>query len=265
MPPLTSDLSIILKDGLRGARYVFRKGARIGKETSALSPAVPRLAQLADSVFSVTEKAAAAFLASDETELASEAVFAQAFCAMLATRDRNEFKALFVRIMYRLGQATLTRLGVENAFISAHEIATAGWLLRHRHRKTLASITSQRPPTVAALARFWATTLVCLEQRRAIREIDLPPSGGIHRRFLEESPETYCLLILAIAGATLTMRHLAGAPDDPDFKDRTFDEYIDSAIAVVTARFERLSAHAAQPDAIELLSADLEAVLPFLP
>jgi hypothetical protein len=265
MPPLTSDLSMILKDGLRGARYAFRKGTRIGKEAATLAPAVPRLARLADSVFTVTEKAAAALLSSDEAQLSTAEGFAQTVSAMLATRDRNEFKTLFVRIVFRLAEATLTRLGVENAFISAHEIAAAGWLLRHRHRKTLAAVTARRPLTAAVLARFWSTTLVCLEQRRAIREIDLPPSDGIQKRLLQEAPETYCLLILAIAGASLTMRHLSDAPRDHDVQDCTFDEYIDSAISVVTARFDRLSAHATVPDAIELLSADLEGMLPFLP
>jgi len=265
MAPLTSDLSILLKDGLRGARYVFRKGTRIGREGSTLSPAVPKLARLADSVFTATEKAAAALLSSDADHLASTDAFSQGFSTMLATRDKEEFKALFVGLLYRLAEATLMRLGVENAFISAHEIAAAGWLLRHRHRKTMAAMTARRPFTIVEVARIWATILMCLEKRRAIREIDLPKTSDFQKRFLETAPETYCLMIMVIAGATLTTRDLAGPSADPERLDCGFEDVIDSAVVVVTARFDRLAAHLAAPNAVDLLTADLEALLPFLP
>ena len=265
MAPLTSDISILLKDGLRGARYVFRKGTRIGREGSTISPAIPKLARLADSVFTATEKAAAALISSDEDHLASAEAFAQSFSTMLETRNKDEFRALFVRLLYRLAEATLTRLGVENAFISAHEIAAACWLLQQRHRKTLAAVGPRRPLTLAANARFWATILICLEQRRAIREIDLPPKEDFQKRFLEVAPERYCLFIMAIAGATLTTRDLLGPAADPDRLACGFGDFIDSAVVVVSARFDRLSAHAAAPDAVDLLTADFEARLPFLP
>jgi hypothetical protein len=265
MAPLTSELSILLKDGVRGARYVFRKGTRIGREGSTISPAVPKLARLADSVFTATEKAAAALLSSEGDDLATAEAFAESFSAMLSTANKDEFRALFVRLLYRLAEATLTRLGVENAFISAHEIAAACWLLQQRHRKTLAAVAPRRPLNMAAVARFWASTLICLEQRRAIREIDLPQKEDFQKRFLETAPETYCLLIMVIAGATLTTRDLAGLAADPDRLAHSFEDFIDSAVVVVSARFDRLAAHMAAPDAIDLLSADLEALLPFLP
>jgi hypothetical protein len=69
----------------------------------------------------------------------------------------------------------------------------------------------------------------------------------------------------AIAGATLTTRDLAGLAADPDRLAHSFEDFIDSAVVVVSARFDRLAAHMAAPDAIDLLSADLEALLPFLP
>ena len=213
----------------------------------------------------MTEKAAIALLSSDQTELESSEDFAQAFSLLLGTRDRDEFKMLFLRIIYRLGQSTLTRLGIENAFISAHEIAAATWLLRHRHRKFLSVITSQRPLTMKALACFWATTLICLEKRRPIREIDFPSANGIELQFLKQAPETYCLLILGISGATFTMRHLVDAPENQLSIDCELDECIDSAISVVTARFERLAALTATTDGISSISAEIEEQLPFLP
>jgi hypothetical protein len=219
----------------------------------------------ADYVFTATEKAAAALLSSEGDDLATAEAFAESFSAMLSTPDKEEFRALFVRLLYRLAEATLTRLGVENAFISAHEIAAACWLLRQRHRKTLAAIAPRRPLNMAAVARGGAATLICLEQRRAIREIDLPPKEDFQKRFLETAPESYCLLIMVIAGATLTTRDLAGLSADPDRQAYRFEDFIDSAVVVVSARFDRLAAHMAAPDAIDLLSADLEALLPFLP
>ena len=104
-----------------------------------------------------------------------------------------------------------------------------------------------------------------LEQRRAIREIDLPPTEDFQKHFLETKPETYCLLIMMVAGATLTSRNLADSVADPARLEGSFEDCIDSAIVVVTARFDRLAAHASAPDAVDRLAADLEALLPFLP
>jgi hypothetical protein len=186
------------------------------------------------------------------------------FRAMLAATDKTQVKQSFIRIHYLLAEAVLRRLGVENAFISAHEMAAAYDVLRSRHRKTLLALMSKRDMNTGAIIRFWVSAAVCLGNRHPIREIDLPKEGDVHTQFLEQAPATYCLLIVALTGAILTTRHMMASPGGEAPPDN-MDAYIDSAVAVVTARFDRLAAHFSEPDVIEVLVPELETVMPFLP
>ena len=265
MARLPGELSVLLGDGFRGARYVFRKGTRMGRESVGMSPAVPRLAQFADSVFTVTEKAAASLLSSDEDQMATAQGFATCLVAMLVARESSDHRNLAARLFLRLAELTLARLGVENAFISAHEISAACALIRRRHKRALDSMVIHEPLTLGSVASFWAMALTCLERRHVIREIDRSNADDFRTPFLEDKPELYCLLIMGVAGATIAARYLVDPTDAEPTEEYGYDECIDSAIAVVTARFDRLSAHLVGTNAVTLLAADLEALLPFLP
>jgi hypothetical protein len=54
-------------------------------------------------------------------------------------------------------------------------------------------------------------------------------------------------------------------PTNTDRQAYSLDDYIDSATSVVTARFDRLAAHFAAPEAVDLLAKDLEGIIAFLP
>jgi hypothetical protein len=263
---LPGDLSNRVKDGLRGARFVFRRGTRLGQEAVAFPPAIPKIARLADSVLAVTERAAANLLLAEDQDLRDPRPIMAAFSEMQTASDKALLQQAFVRVHYRLAEAVLNRLGVENAFISAHEISVAYTVLRGRHRKVLSAITSRRAVSTAAIIRFWATAAICLEKRHPIRDIDLPKQKDVHAQFLEQTPATYCLLIMAITGATLTTQPLSETlPTNTDRQAYSLDDYIDSATSVVTARFDRLAAHFAAPEAVDLLAKDLEGIIAFLP
>ena len=259
-------LPVLLGDGFRGARYIFRKGTRIGRESVGMSPAVPRLAQFADSLFTVTEKAAASLLSSDEDQMATAQGFATCFVAMLVAGESSDHRDLAARMFLRLAELTLARLGIQNAFISAHEIAAACALMHRRHKRALDEMVTHEPFTLGLVAEFWAMALTCLERRRVIREIDRSAAAEDFRTpFLQDKPELYCLLIMGVAGATIAARYLVDPLDADPAESYGYDECIDSAIAVVTVRYDRLAAHLIGTNAVALLTADFETVLPFLP
>lgn len=89
-------------------------------------------------------------------------------------------------------------------------------------------------------------------------KIDLPRAADARSGYLEWAPAPYCLLIAALTGTILTTRNYRAGGDG-------LDATIDSAAAVVTARFDRLHAMFAGPGAVETLVREFAAVLPFLP
>jgi hypothetical protein len=267
MRQLPDEFASFLKDSLRGARYVVRHGTRLGQEAVAFAPGVPDFARFADTVLTATEKTAAALLLRQNLDFEYPATVLEVFAALLAEPDTTRRRRLFVRLQYRLIEAVLRRLGVENVFISEHEIATAYDMMRRRHRKLLASLRPAREVTAAGSLRFWVAAAVTLGARHPLREIDLPRQAGPRTTLLEQAPAPYCLLIVALTGAILTARH----PIDSSGRgagragDDGLDSYIDSATAVVTARFDDLATQFVQPKAVDLLAGAFEAVLPFLP
>ena len=264
MRPLPDQFAHIIKDGLRGARYVLRHGVRAGQEAIAFAPGAPDFARLTDTVLSATERTASRVLQRTRLDFSFSGTVVDAYAAMLAETNPAERKRLFVRLHYRLIEAVLGRLGVENQFISEHEIALGYEALKRRHRRILGELKPSREVRVADAVRFWVAAAVTLGARHPLREIDLPRRVGPGTPYLKEAPTPYCLLIAALTGAILMVRH-PDAASSGQAEPGDLDEYVDSAAAVVTARFDRLRTMFFEPKAVELLSREFEAVLPFLP
>ena len=265
MRQLPDDLANLLKDGLRGARYVVRRGTRRGQDAMAFVPVVPEVVRLADSMLTATEKTASVLLLRDHLAFEGADSVQDAFAALRGAADEAPRKRLFVRLHYRLIEAVLKRLGIDNAFISEHEIAAAYDVMHRRQRRVLATLKAGRDANAAA-TRFWVAAAVTLAARHPLREFDLPRRAGDHAHFLEQAPTPYCLLIVALTGAILTTRLPARrATGAPRPVGDGIDSYIDSAAAVVSARFERFAAVLTQADAVEVLAGAFDTVLPFLP
>ncbi len=258
MRQLPDEFASFLKDSLRGARYVVRHGNRLGQDAVAFAPGVPDFVRLADSVLTATERTATALLRRN-LDLDYPARVPDMFAALLAATDPTR-RRLFVRLHYGLIEAVLRHLGVENVFISEHEIATAYDILCRRHSRLLIPPRAGRDGPPKATARFWAAAAVTLGARHPLRELDLPRRPGPATALLEQAPAPYCLLIVALTGAILTAGAARGLSGDDGL-----EHCIDSAAAVVTARFDDLYARFVQPNAVDRLTAALEKVLPFLP
>lgn len=247
-----------IKDGLRGARYVVRRGARLGQNAVAFAPGVPDIALFTDTVLTATERTASVLLQRKRPDFEYPGTVLDAYAAMVAETDPTQRKRLFVHLQYRLIEAVLRRLGVPNVFISEHEIALAFEPLQRRLRPVMAWRRTSREPRFDEATRFWVAAAVTLGVRHPLREIDLPRAADARTSCLERAPTPYCLLIVALTGAILTTR-------DNRTGDDGLDATIDSAAAVVTARFDRLSAVFTRPGAVDTLAREFAAVLPFLP
>lgn len=278
MRQLPYEFASLLKDKLRGARYVVRHGARLGQDVVGFAPGVGDMARLAERLFVATERTASALVVGERQAFHDPGTVLQAWEAMRAADAQR--KRLFVRLHYRLTEAVLRHLGAENVFISEHEIALAYEALRRNHRKIL-SWPPARETRSADAVRFWVAAAITLAARQPLREIDLPREPGPQTRYLLQAPSPFCLLIVALTGAILTTRPLAprqGAPGEDavgDGSDEGLDGYIESATAVVTARFDRFCVAFArqgrvdagrwQARAIDILVEEFNLVLPFLP
>ena len=258
MRQLPDEFTRRIKDGLRGARYVVRRGARLGQDAVAFAPGVPDIASLTDTVLTATERTASVLLHRKRPDFDFPGTVLDAYAATLAEADPTQRKRLFVRLQYRLIEAVLRRLGVPNVFISEHEIALAYDGLQRRGRRNPALPRASREPRPDEATRFWVAAAVTLGVRHPLREIDLPRAADARTSCLERAPAPYCLLVAALTGAILTTR-------DNRAGDDGLDATIDSAAAVVTARFDRLAEVFTKPGAVETLVREFAAVLPFLP
>ena len=278
MRQLPNEFASLLKDKLRGARYVVRHGARLGQDAVAFAPGMPDVARLAERLLAATERTASALMLREPHDFEYSGTVLEAWEAMCSAANETKRKRLFVRIHYRLTEAVLRHMGAENVFVSEHEIALAYETLRRTHLRTF-SLQPTREARSVDTVPFWVAAAVTLGARQPLREIDLPRQTNLQTRYLQQAPAPFCLLIVALTGAILTTRPPAWSESARapvlNRNDNDLDGYIDSAAAVVTARFDRF--HAAftrdampetgsrQARAIQRLAEEFQLVLPFLP
>lgn len=259
MRQLPDEFARRIKDGLRGARYVVRHGARRGQEVVSFAPGLPDIALFTDTVLNATERTANVLLQRKRPDFEYPGSVLDVYAELLAEADPAERKRHFVHLQYRLIEAVLRRLGASNVFISEREIALAHDSLQRRQRRRVAALRVAREEASPEEAtRFWVAAAVVLGARHPLREIDLPRAADARSTCLEQAPAPFCLLTVALTGAILTTR------DNRDGDDG-LDATIDSAAAVVTARFDRLHAMFTGPGAVDNLIREFAAVLPFLP
>ena len=278
MRQLPNELATLLKDKLRGARYMVRHGVRLGQDSVAFAPGMPDAACLAERLLAATKRTANALMLRERHDFEYSGTVLEAWKAMCSAANETQRKRLFMRIHYRLTEAVLRHMGAENVFISEHEIALAYETLRRTHLRIF-SLWPTREARSADTVRFWVAAAVTLGARQPLREIDLPRQISLQTRYLQQAPTPFCLLIVALTGAILTTRPPAWGEHEcapvRHCNDDGLDGYIDSATAVVTARFDRfraaftrdtmLETGSRQARAIERLAEEFQLILPFLP
>ncbi len=246
MAHLHQDIATLLKDGLRGARYLVRKTTRAGEDADPLRRGVHHLTSLADAVLSTTEETVSSLLrGAPGDEARSDAALMRACRRLSGLADADAFETLFTRTVYRLAETLLTRRGIDNLFIAEHDIAAAA-----RDLAPPASRDGTDP------ARFWAEAAIALVARRPIRDIEAAESTSVGAGSFATEPNAAVFLTIALAGAVAVEKDLdaAGLGAVPD-----------SAAAVMDVRFRRFADCLDTRDPAGALAAEITSVLPFLP
>lgn len=245
MAHLHQDIATLLKDGLRGARYLVRKTTRAGDDADPLRRGVHHLTSLADAVLSTTEETVSSLLrGAPGDEARSDAALMRACRRLSGLADADAFETLFTRTVYRLAETLLMRRGIDNLFIAEHDIAAAARDLTPPARDG------------ADPARFWAEAAVALVARRPIRDIETAEHTPVSGDGFATEPNAAVFLTVALAGAVAATKDLdaAGLGAVPD-----------SAAAVMDVRFRRFADCLDRRDPAHALEVEIASVLPFLP
>lgn len=268
MRRLADDLVLSLKDQIRTFRYSLRSEAEM--PGSALPEAYRNIdlgplgavgamigtpvLRMADDLFTQVENVTLGLLEdpSDRT------VFPRPVTDYFG---RSDAKASFTHDFYHEAKALLGQHGARHALVSEHAIEDLKKELHVRHQDLISSAASPTRVSTdaqAARVRVCAAIAIGFARVRPVQKVDLMAVAGAGQvRHLMIAPNLYVGLVLGLAVALVTVRAQA--------QDLDGSELIESADAVVDARFERLKAAVDSKDPVAALAREFEAVLPFLP
>lgn len=264
MLPSPEDLEYLLKDGLRGARYVVRYGTKRG-ERARLPPGAAQVARLTTSMLGAAERTVESVLLGEPQRSYGSSLAQDVTAAFTRTANAAQRRRIFVRLLYRLLAAVLRQMDVENRFISEQEIARSYDRLNARNPRALDVFATGAAVDGQDMARFWATAALALAASSPLREFEMPRQDGLRVRLLGRAPKPFCVLVVALTGAVLTTQVVIRADRSAERDDEAVGQIIDSAIAVVGARFDRMLAALRHPRGEAMLAREIAAVLPFLP
>lgn len=253
--PMTDNVEAFIKDGLRGTRYVARRGLTLSHRIESRVLGGTRFSRFAGQVLHLSEDIAKTLLPLSRPSTLSDSLVL--YRELWAELDPVRFDRAFVEIHDRLLAAVLAEKGVEDAFISEREIALVARRLRQEHghevdraRRGLAGDGQDRLEGAALIAGVVAAVLA---PSSAIRIA--VPAISIERPL--ENPNVYSALALSLA-AGVALDH---GPDDEIDAGR----YITSACRVVDAQYDIwLDPDGMLPSA-DTIAAAYRNIIPFLP
>jgi hypothetical protein len=265
MQKLSDHIVLSIKDQIRSARYHIRRSAR-GQDVSGTERGLFQIsrpmASFADSMLSEVAAAATTILA-DESESFAQRAFPLPIETYFGHPDDEATRARdFMRVFYNALKAMLRKFGAREFLIFEHAIddARAELLLRHNDL-VWAVIKSKRAPLDAARAE--RTTRLCaamtfhLASCRPIKELDIDPADKAAPKHLLLSPNIYCLCVMGLATAIVSL--------SPEAEKLDRKAIVAAADLAVDARFSRFAAAFHDRDPIGALTTLFSAVLPFLP
>lgn len=173
----------------------------------------------------------------------------------------TEDRASFTRDIYTETKTLLGLAGARHTLVSEHTIEALRNELSTRHRDLLWSAALRKRPGAGrdqnpAAVRMCAAISAGFARTRPIQKADLIDAGGAARHLML-APNLYCGLVFGLSIAIASVRADAHELDGADL--------VESADAVVNARFDRLKVAIDGKDAVETLAREFETVLPFLP
>ncbi len=268
MRRLADDLVLSLKDQIRTLRYSLRSEAEtpgsalpeayrnvdfgpLGTVGAMIGTPVIRMA---DGLFTQVEHVTLGLLEGPPARTVFPRPVTDYF-------GRGDEKPAFTHDVYRELKALLRRYGARQALVSEHAIEDLRNEIATRHRDLIALAIARRQQT-STTARDEAVVKLCaaiaagFTRVRPIQKLDLMGSSSMARHLMI-APNCYCGLVFGLSVAIATTR--------PEARELDSLELIESADAVVDARFDRFKIALDAKDAVTALAREFEAVLPFLP
>jgi hypothetical protein len=267
MRRLTDDIVLSVKDQLRNIRYSIRNEAE-----ATIRAALPRqglpmpvealgllgspVARLADGVLTQVENVTLTLLSADRD--ARDGI--RFPCSIERYFSADASGPPFTATHYHLVKDVLQRAGAINLLVFEHAIEQAHAALLARHGDLIWSAEAREGADPAArrwaLARICAAVTVELVAARPIQKVDFGAAQGAAARHAMLSPNLYGFLVLGLASAVASLNPVetVEAP-----------EILDSACAVVDARFGRFNAASQAKDPVEALARAFLGVVDFLP
>jgi hypothetical protein len=268
MRRLADDLVLSLKDQIRTLRYSLRSEAEapgsalpeayrnvdfgpLGTVGAMIGTPVIRMA---DGLFTQVEHVTLGLLEGPPARTVFPRPVTDYF-------GRGEDKPAFTQDLYRESKALLRRHGARQALVSEHSMEDLRNEIGARHRDLIGTALARRQ-SAASDERDDSTVKLCaaiaagFARVRPIQKLDLLGTPDLARHLMI-APNCYCGLVLGLSIAIATTR--------PQARDLDSLELIESADAVVDARFDRFKVALDGKDAVMGLAREFETVLPFLP
>lgn len=251
---IRSEIKTIVKDTLRGARYVMRHSAGHAGAGSRLAPPLGGLSAIADTLLTSTEEMIliVAGTGPRDEEMRLKAAM-EAFGALCRGAAGPRFGAAFRSAHYRLIAAVLVRRGARNAYVSEQALALAAETLALKGGTAAKAVAGG---TEAGVPAFAAAAMLALLAAEPLRMADLPPSGADDP--FGRAPKTATILSAVLAGAIHASR-------EERMERVEAAVCLDSATDVVEAVFERFEAALTDTAPAARLAALLADLLPVLP
>ena len=266
MRRLTDDLVLSVKDQLRHIRYSIRNEAEVMGRVAPPWQALPLpadalnmlgspVARLADGVLTQVENVTLTLLSADR-DSRGDIVFPCAVESYFSGAAARPFTATH----YHLLKDVLARAGATNmlVFEQAIEQAHAALIARHGDLVFSGDMRADADPALRtrAVTRTCAAITLELAAARPVQKIDFGPAAAGQTRHAMLSPNLYGFLVLGLASAVASLNPVEGIAGG---------DILDSAAAVVNARFARFSAAAQAKDPVDALAGAFLSVIAFLP
>lgn len=271
MPRLVGELGALIeegetvvKDGLRGARHVFRQSTLRGAASDPVSRGVTEIVRTLDGVLTRAERTARTVIRQGGV-VRDTASLISGFPDLLRSTDSDQRRGL-VEAHYQLAKRMLEQWGVEDALIL--EQAIRGGVQRfvgtERVRMTAArhAVESGDPAEkFAAVCDVAASLALVLAEEEPVRALGRPLAGAARGdrtertqqpAFLSHGPSlpTFLAVGLAVSGYA-GRRSVSSSAED----------FLPSAAAIMEVRFDRLS----QCRTAEELASAYRALVPAMP
>lgn len=260
MRDFAQEFKLTVKDGLRDLRYVLRSESDAASEATGpfgligdvalrargLVEQAPVVGRVADGLLREVDSVASSVLSGGPAPRPGP-LFPRTAAALVADDG-----AAFTPSLYGFLKYLLRTAGVRNAVVFEHAIDAARRTVIERRQGAAAEVHSDE-----AMLRLASEIAVALVAERPVRRLDLPQQALPASRLLLAAPNAWAASVIGLATAIASYRDGREAVEPADV--------VESAMTVVTARFDRFHPAIASSQAVADLTRLFAQDVPHLP